>query len=186
MLSLLFLAIFALYLNVRPDVTPTDTTPAGGGSDVQVPANPLVPTAPTTTEPTEEPGPDDGARGDRGRLGGHRDADDGQHDELPGQRDDRADDRADDRVEHPDRDLGADVPDRRDDRTEHLLAVPDRVTVTEAVPPSHDAATHRRARSSLLSRPKESPPVPARTLTRRAASSRRRRHHRRADPHRLR
>jgi hypothetical protein len=57
-LSVLFLAIFALYLNVRPDVTPTDTTPAGGSSDVQVPANPLVPTAPTTTqEPTEEPAP---------------------------------------------------------------------------------------------------------------------------------
>jgi hypothetical protein len=55
-LSVLFLAIFALYLNVRPDVT-TDTTPAGGGSDVEAPANPLVPTAPTTPEPTEEPSP---------------------------------------------------------------------------------------------------------------------------------
>ena len=55
-LSVLFLAVFALYLNVRPD-TPTDPTPAGGSSDVQVPANPLVPTAPTTTEPTEEPSP---------------------------------------------------------------------------------------------------------------------------------
>ena len=56
-LSVLFVGIFALYLNVRPDV-PTDTTPRGGGSDVQVPANPVLPTAPTTTpEPTEEPAP---------------------------------------------------------------------------------------------------------------------------------
>jgi hypothetical protein len=57
-LAVLFLAVFTLYLYVRPDVTPTDTTPAGGSSDVQVPDNPLVPTAPTTTpEPTEEPAP---------------------------------------------------------------------------------------------------------------------------------
>ncbi len=55
-LSVLFVGIFTLYLNVRPDVT-TDPTPAGGGSDVQVPANPLVPTAPTSPEPSEEPAP---------------------------------------------------------------------------------------------------------------------------------
>ena len=148
-LSVLFLAIFALYLNVRPDVT-TDTTPAGGGSDVEAPANPLVPTAPTTPEPTEEPSPT--TEPEETTEAPEEDTDhpdDGQHAELPGHRDDGADD---DRAERPDGDLGADVPDvpdRHDDRSEHLLAVPDRVTVTEAVPPSHDAATHRRARSSL-------------------------------------
>lgn len=55
-LAVLFLAVFALYLNVRPDETGTRTT--GGGSDVEAPANPLVPTEPTTDpEPTEEPSP---------------------------------------------------------------------------------------------------------------------------------
>ena len=56
-LSVLFLAIFTLYLNVRPDPETTGRAPAGGSSDVQTPANPLVPTAPTTPEPTEEPSP---------------------------------------------------------------------------------------------------------------------------------
>ncbi|SDF74279.1 hypothetical protein SAMN05660662_3202 [Blastococcus aurantiacus] len=59
-LSVLFLAIFTLYLNVRPDAPadPGRTSPAGGGSGVEAPLNPVVPTEPTTTpEPTEEPTP---------------------------------------------------------------------------------------------------------------------------------
>lgn len=53
-LSVLFLAVFALYLNVRPDVT-TGGTPSGGGSGgVEAPADPTVPPEP---EPTEEPTP---------------------------------------------------------------------------------------------------------------------------------
>jgi hypothetical protein len=57
-LSVLFLAIFTLYLNVRPDPETTGTTPAGGSSDVQTPTNPVVPTEPTPEpEPTEEPSP---------------------------------------------------------------------------------------------------------------------------------
>lgn len=56
-LSVLFVAVFALYLNVRPDVATTGTSPAGGSSDVEAPANPVVPSEPTTQEPTEEPAP---------------------------------------------------------------------------------------------------------------------------------
>jgi len=57
-LSVLFLAIFTLYLTVRPDEVTTGTSTTGGGSDVQAPVNPVVPTTPTTTpEPTEEPSP---------------------------------------------------------------------------------------------------------------------------------
>lgn len=59
-LSLLFLAIFTLYLNVRPDAPddPRRPSPAGGGSGVDAPLNPVLPTEPTTTpEPTEEPSP---------------------------------------------------------------------------------------------------------------------------------
>ncbi|RBY76586.1 hypothetical protein DQ239_13670 [Blastococcus sp. TF02-09] len=58
-LSVLFLAVFTLYLNVRPEDGLTDTTPAGGSSGVQTPTNPVIPTDPTTTspEPTEEPTP---------------------------------------------------------------------------------------------------------------------------------
>jgi cytoskeletal protein RodZ len=53
-LSVLFVAIGGLYLNVRPETVAT--TPAGGGSSVQQPATTTVApttTAPTTTEPTE-------------------------------------------------------------------------------------------------------------------------------------
>lgn len=54
-LSVLFLAVFALYLNVRPDDVATRTTPAGGGSDVEAPVNPAEP-----SEPSEEPAPTTG------------------------------------------------------------------------------------------------------------------------------
>lgn len=54
-LSVLFLAIGALWLNVRPD--PVATTPAGGGSDVQQSTTPEAPAptteAPATTEPVQ-------------------------------------------------------------------------------------------------------------------------------------
>jgi hypothetical protein len=56
-LALLFVAVFALYLNVRPDVQPTGTDPAGGSSDVEAPANPLVPSEPTAPETTGPPAP---------------------------------------------------------------------------------------------------------------------------------
>ena len=56
-LSVLFLAIFTLYLNVRPDDPGTRTTPAGGGSDVEAPLVPGVPTEPTAPETTGEPAP---------------------------------------------------------------------------------------------------------------------------------
>lgn len=56
-LSLLFVAVFALYLNVKPDVGTTGTTPAGGGSEVEAPVNPLVPAEPAAPETTEEPAP---------------------------------------------------------------------------------------------------------------------------------
>ena len=57
-LAVLFVGIFTLYLNVRPDVPDTGTRTTGGGSDVVVPSNPVLPTEPTTTpEPTEEPAP---------------------------------------------------------------------------------------------------------------------------------
>jgi hypothetical protein len=57
-LSVLFLAIFALYLNVRPPVDDR-TSPARDDSNVDAPLNPVLPTEPTTTapEPTEEPTP---------------------------------------------------------------------------------------------------------------------------------
>ncbi len=59
-LSVLFLAVFTLYLNVRPDVQPTGTTPARGGSDVEAPVVPGVPTEPEpTTEPAPTTAPDD-------------------------------------------------------------------------------------------------------------------------------
>ncbi len=56
-LSVLFVAVFALYLNVRPDVRTPGTSPAGGSSDVQELENTPAPTEPTTPEPTEVPGP---------------------------------------------------------------------------------------------------------------------------------
>jgi hypothetical protein len=56
-LSLLFVAVFALYLNVKPDAAPTGTTPAGGSSDVEAPVNPLVPSEPAAPETTEQPAP---------------------------------------------------------------------------------------------------------------------------------
>jgi hypothetical protein len=57
-LSVLFLAIFTLYLNVRPDVPDDPRRTTGGGSDVEAPLNPVIPTEPTDTpEPTEEPAP---------------------------------------------------------------------------------------------------------------------------------
>jgi hypothetical protein len=49
-LGLLFLAIGALYFNVKPD--PVATTPAGGDSEVTEPA---TTTPPTTTPPPAEP-----------------------------------------------------------------------------------------------------------------------------------
>lgn len=62
-LSVLFLAVFALYLNVRPDDGTARTTPAGGGSDVESPLDPFVPSEPTpepSAEPTGEPTPTTG------------------------------------------------------------------------------------------------------------------------------
>lgn len=56
-LSVLFLAIFTLYLNVRPDDAPADPTRTSP-ADVEAPLDPVVPTQPSTTpEPTEEPAP---------------------------------------------------------------------------------------------------------------------------------
>jgi cytoskeletal protein RodZ len=54
-LSVLFVAIGGLYLNVRPETVAT--TPAGGQSSVQQPAatTPVAPTTTETTEPTTEP-----------------------------------------------------------------------------------------------------------------------------------
>ncbi len=55
--SVLFLAIFLLYLNVKPDDLGGDRSPAGGGGDVDIDA-PVVPGLPTQEpEPTEEPAP---------------------------------------------------------------------------------------------------------------------------------
>jgi hypothetical protein len=51
-LSVLFLAIGALWLNVRPDVEPA---PAGGSSDVQQPAAPTSETPTSEVPPTTEP-----------------------------------------------------------------------------------------------------------------------------------
>jgi hypothetical protein len=54
-LSLLFLSIGTLWLNIRPD--PEPTTPAsGGGAVVEQPATPDT-AVPTTPEPTTEPAP---------------------------------------------------------------------------------------------------------------------------------
>jgi hypothetical protein len=50
-LGFLFLAIGALYLNVRPP--PTVTAPAGGGSSVEQPVEPTATVVPTTTTPAE-------------------------------------------------------------------------------------------------------------------------------------
>lgn len=62
-LSLLFLAIGTLYLNVRPDQDPAGTTPAGGSSEVEAPAQPAEPSAPaapgTSTEPEPTSGPEE-------------------------------------------------------------------------------------------------------------------------------
>ena len=53
-LSLLFLAIGALWLNIRPD--PAPPAPASGGGTVVDQPAPLVPTTPTpTTEPVPTP-----------------------------------------------------------------------------------------------------------------------------------
>src|SRR6476661_4077377 len=51
-LGVLFLAIFALYLYVKPDTTAAVT----GGTGTQVPASPTAP-APRTTAPTTTPVP---------------------------------------------------------------------------------------------------------------------------------
>ncbi|MGY2128036.1 hypothetical protein [Blastococcus sp. SYSU DS0617] len=57
-LSVLFLAIFTLYLNVRPDEQGSASRPADGGSDVEAPVVPGLPTEPTEEpEPTGEPSP---------------------------------------------------------------------------------------------------------------------------------
>ena len=52
-LSLLFLAIGALWINIRPE---PDPVPAGTGSVVEQPVVPVVP-VPTTEAPTSEPAP---------------------------------------------------------------------------------------------------------------------------------
>jgi cytoskeletal protein RodZ len=63
-LGVLFLAIFALYLNIRPETTGTATTETGNTAPVQAPASTSESTTPTTTAPettqeqpttTEEP-----------------------------------------------------------------------------------------------------------------------------------
>jgi len=53
-LSLLFLAIGALYLNIRPDAPATVTTPADSGTVQPVPTT-TAPTPVPTTEATTEP-----------------------------------------------------------------------------------------------------------------------------------
>ncbi len=60
-LSVLFVAVFTLYLSVRPDSQPAGTSPAGGGSDVEVPVVPVLPGGPTAPRTTEEPAPTTGA-----------------------------------------------------------------------------------------------------------------------------
>ncbi len=60
-LSVLFVAVFTLYLSVRPDSQPAGTSPAGGGSDVEVPVVPVLPGGPTAPQTTEEPAPTTGA-----------------------------------------------------------------------------------------------------------------------------
>jgi hypothetical protein len=55
-IGLLFVAIFALYLNVKPEAERTGST--GGGSDVTEPANTTGDTVPTQApEPTTTPAP---------------------------------------------------------------------------------------------------------------------------------
>ena len=49
-LAVLFLAIFALYLNIRPDTTGTATTETGNTAPVQAPASTSESVPPTTTE----------------------------------------------------------------------------------------------------------------------------------------
>jgi cytoskeletal protein RodZ len=57
-LAVLFVAIFALYLNIRPDTTGTSTAGTGDNAPSQAPATPpestptLTPTPETTAEPT--------------------------------------------------------------------------------------------------------------------------------------
>ena len=143
-LSLLFLAVFALYLNVKPAVESTGTTPAGGSSDVEAPVNPLVPSEPAAPETTEEPAP---TTEPEETEGGVRDADDGRHVE-PVELVELRSDVDHERHERPRRDRGTVGSDDRDDGAGHPHAVLRAGTVTEAVRPSHDAATRRRARSS--------------------------------------
>ena len=53
-LAVLFLAIFTLYLNIRPDTTGTATTETGNTAPAQAPASTSESATPTTTEtPTE-------------------------------------------------------------------------------------------------------------------------------------
>jgi hypothetical protein len=59
-LSVLFLAIGTLYLNVRPDEQPPGTATTGGTSDVQTPVIPPRPTVTPRPEPTPEPVPTSG------------------------------------------------------------------------------------------------------------------------------
>jgi cytoskeletal protein RodZ len=57
-LGVLFLAIFALYLNIRPETTGTATTETGNTAPVQAPASTSEPATPTTPAPettTEQP-----------------------------------------------------------------------------------------------------------------------------------
>jgi cytoskeletal protein RodZ len=57
-LGVLFLAIFALYLNIRPETTGTATTETGNTAPVQAPASTSESATPTTTVPettTEQP-----------------------------------------------------------------------------------------------------------------------------------
>jgi cytoskeletal protein RodZ len=55
-LAVLFVAIFALYLNIRPDTTGTATTETGNTAPVQAPASTSESATPTTPAPetTEE------------------------------------------------------------------------------------------------------------------------------------
>jgi cytoskeletal protein RodZ len=50
-LGVLFLAIFALYLNIRPETTGTATTDTGNTAPVQAPASTSESATPTTTAP---------------------------------------------------------------------------------------------------------------------------------------
>ena len=90
-LSLLFLAIGALWLNIRPD--PVATVPAGGGSVVEQPAAPTNPAHPGDPRADDRAGSDDGFRADDDLRGAHDDESRAHHaggDHHPLHDDDRA------------------------------------------------------------------------------------------------